>query len=115
MQFNLAAIITAAIVAAAAPATAVTFQAFAGADCTGTVLATSNGASANECVFFTNAGSAKSISFSGIPSGDKGEFYKSGGANDVCTGSPSVVTGSGSGCASAPAGFNLESFQYVKA
>ncbi|KAK7006732.1 hypothetical protein R3P38DRAFT_3601462 [Favolaschia claudopus] len=77
--------------------------------------APSTGAALNTCVYFANGGSAKSISYSGIPKGDKGEFYKSGGQTDKCKGSPAVVTGSGSGCATAPAGFNLESFKYVKA
>ncbi|KAJ6454966.1 hypothetical protein C8R45DRAFT_944264 [Mycena sanguinolenta] len=80
----------------------VTVTAFEGADCTGSVLWVSNGASPGQCVFFTDGGSGKSMSYSGVP--NEILFYKSGGQNDHCTGDASVVDGPGSGCANGPVG-----------
>ncbi|KAJ7612274.1 hypothetical protein FB45DRAFT_1037196 [Roridomyces roridus] len=40
-------------------------------------------------------------------------FFRSGGSQDFCTnGPPAVTTGPGSGCATAPDGFNFQSFAY---
>ncbi|KAJ6455040.1 hypothetical protein C8R45DRAFT_1111692 [Mycena sanguinolenta] len=109
MQFNIG-FITTALLAFALPAMSVTVTAFEGADCTGTILWVSNGASPGQCVFFTDGGSGKSMSYSGVP--NEILFYKSGGQNDHCTGDASVVDGPGSGCANGPVGYNLESFKY---
>ncbi|KAF8912601.1 hypothetical protein CPB85DRAFT_1252503 [Mucidula mucida] len=111
MQFNIAFIASALLVAVAAPgALAADFVWYSGANCAGSVIARSPGVTAGSCVWLTNGGSAKSISYSGVP--NHANFYKSGGTNDICTNGPSIVTGSGSGCATGPAGFNLESFNF---
>ncbi|KAJ7088942.1 hypothetical protein C8R44DRAFT_990975 [Mycena epipterygia] len=109
MQFKVA-FIASALLVAAAPALGANFVWFSGAGCTGTVIANSPGVTPGECVFLTNGGSAKSISYSGVP--NHANFFKSGGTNDACTGGPTIVTGSGSGCANGPTGFNLESFNF---
>ncbi|KAF8186502.1 hypothetical protein K438DRAFT_1973309 [Mycena galopus ATCC 62051] len=109
MQFNVA-FIASALLVAVAPVLGADFVWFSGADCSGSVIGKSPDVSAGECVSLTNGGSAKSISYSGVP--NHANFFKSGGQNDHCTGSPSVVTGSGSGCATGPTGFNLESFNF---
>ncbi|KAJ7616053.1 hypothetical protein FB45DRAFT_873333 [Roridomyces roridus] len=56
-----------------------------------------------DCVFLKNGGSAKSISFSGVPH-HVNFFVESGGKHDKCTNGPAVVKESGSGCATGPAG-----------
>ncbi|KAF8872683.1 hypothetical protein CPB85DRAFT_1260729 [Mucidula mucida] len=111
MQFNIAFIASALLVAAAAPgALGADFVWFSGANCGGSVIARSPGVSAGSCVFLTNGGSAKSISYSGVP--NHANFFESGGAHDRCTNGATIVTGGGSGCATGPAGFNLESFNF---
>ncbi|KAJ6529784.1 hypothetical protein B0H19DRAFT_1274171 [Mycena capillaripes] len=55
----------------------------------------------------TNGGSAKSIGYSGVP--NQIDFFGSGGAHDVCSNGATLVLGGGSGCGTAPAGFNFES------
>ncbi|THU77658.1 hypothetical protein K435DRAFT_877571 [Dendrothele bispora CBS 962.96] len=105
MQLNFVFVAT-ALLASASPAMSATLQWFSGADCTGSIIGTSNGASSNECIFLTNGGSAKSISYSGVPNDIS--FFISGGAHDKCT-NGSSLTRSGSGCATAPAGVNWES------
>ncbi|KAJ7094896.1 hypothetical protein C8R43DRAFT_1049432 [Mycena crocata] len=109
MQFNIA-FIASALLVAAAPALGANFVWFSGANCGGSVIASSPGVSAGDCVFLTNGGSAKSISYSGVP--NHANFFKSGGTNDRCTNGATIVTGSGSGCATGPTGFNLESFNF---
>ncbi|KAJ7605693.1 hypothetical protein DFH06DRAFT_1150428 [Mycena polygramma] len=108
MQLKLAFIASALLVAT--PALGASFVWFSGANCGGTVIASSPGVSAGDCVFLTNGGSAKSISYSGVP--NHANFFESGGDHDRCTNGPTIVTGSGSGCATGPAGFNLESFNF---
>ena len=49
----------------------------------------------------TNGGSARSISYSGVP--NQILFYESGGAHDACT-NGNQASASGSGCSTAPAG-----------
>ncbi|KAF7368029.1 Membrane metallo-endopeptidase-like 1 [Mycena sanguinolenta] len=109
MQFNVA-FIASALLVAAAPVLGADFVWFAGADCTGSVIATSPGVVPNECVWLTNGGSAKSISYSGVT--DHAYFYESGGQHDICSNGPTITTGGGSGCATGPTGFNLESFSF---
>ncbi|PPQ72395.1 hypothetical protein CVT24_002080 [Panaeolus cyanescens] len=104
MQFKLATVIAAALVSAS-PAMAATAQWFAGADCTGTLIGTSNNAETGTCIWITNGGSARSISYSGTQSI---QFYVSGGQHDNCA-NGSQLTRSGSGCATAPSGFNWQS------
>ncbi|KAJ6467361.1 hypothetical protein C8R45DRAFT_938707 [Mycena sanguinolenta] len=109
MQFNVA-FIASALLVAVAPVLGANFVWFAGAGCTGSIIATSPGVSANECVWLTNGGSAKSISYSGVP--NHANFFESGGAHDVCSNGATITTGAGSGCATGPSGFNLESFNF---
>ncbi|PPQ64969.1 hypothetical protein CVT24_008157 [Panaeolus cyanescens] len=104
MQFKLAAVFAAALVSAS-PAMAATAQWFAGADCTGSLIATSNNAQGAGCIWLTNGGSAKSIRYTDTRSI---RFFISGGAHDVCS-NGSQLTRSGSGCATAPAGVNWQS------
>ena len=74
---------------------------FSGSGCSGSVIATSSGATSGECIWLTNGGSARSISFSGVP--NQILFYESGGAHDACT-NGNQASASGSGCSTAPAG-----------
>ena len=74
---------------------------FSGSGCTGGVITTFNGATSGECVFLTNGGSARSISFSGVP--NQIEFFVSGGGHDICTNGFQAIA-SGSGCSTAPDG-----------
>ncbi|KAF9055550.1 hypothetical protein BJ165DRAFT_1427072 [Panaeolus papilionaceus] len=104
MQFKLATFITAALVSAS-PAMAATVQWFAGADCTGALIGTSNNAQNGACIWLTNGGSVRSIGYSGTSSI---QFFISGGQHDRCT-NGSQLTRSGSGCATAPSGVNWES------
>ncbi|KAF9477081.1 hypothetical protein BDN70DRAFT_934501 [Pholiota conissans] len=104
MQFNIT-FITAALLASASMAMSATIVGFAGADCTGAQVF-SSGASSRECLTLGSA-SVKSISYSGVPSSI--QFYVSGGGHDACTNGSSLTRGAGSGCATAPAGFNWES------
>jgi len=101
MQFKVI-FLTSALLTTAAPVLGADFVWFTGAGCTGTVIATSPGVTPNECVFLTNGGSAKSISYSGVP--NHANFFESGGAHDRCTNGATIVTGAGSGCATGPAG-----------
>ncbi|KAJ7627384.1 hypothetical protein FB45DRAFT_60254 [Roridomyces roridus] len=109
MQLNLA-LIMSAILAAASPALAANFQWFSGSACGGSVVATSDNVPANECVGLTNGGSAKSVSYSGVPG--SASFFQSGGQHDFCTNGATILVSGGSGCATAPPGFNIQSFSY---
>ncbi|KAJ7457306.1 hypothetical protein FB451DRAFT_1556318 [Mycena latifolia] len=106
MHFN-AVFIATALLASAAPALSATITAFAGAGCTGAITSVDSNAAAGQCVFFTNGGSAKSFGYSGVPNSIS--FFKSGGPNDRCTNGAFLTLGGGSGCGTAPAGFNVES------
>jgi hypothetical protein len=101
MQFKVA-FIASALLVAAVPALGADFVWFAGAGCSGSVIARSPGVSPGQCVWLTNGGSAKSISYSGVP--NHANFFESGGAHDVCSNGPTIVTGRGSGCATGPVG-----------
>ncbi|KAJ7627460.1 hypothetical protein FB45DRAFT_868677 [Roridomyces roridus] len=101
MQFNLA-LLTSALLVAVSPVLGADFVWFSGAGCTGSVIARSPGVTPGECVWLTNGGSAKSISYSGVP--NHANFFESGGAHDVCSNGATIVTGGGSGCATGPAG-----------
>ncbi|KAF7356099.1 Membrane metallo-endopeptidase-like 1 [Mycena venus] len=107
MQFKVA-FIASALLIAAAPVLGADFVWFSDAGCSGSVIASSPGASPDECVSLTNGGSARSISYSGVP--NQASFYESGG-HDVCS-TPIIITGGGSGCATGPDGFNLKSFSF---
>ncbi|KAJ7616445.1 hypothetical protein FB45DRAFT_1063906 [Roridomyces roridus] len=109
MQFNVA-LIASAILAAASPVLGAEFQWWTGAGCTGTAVVTTTNLDPLVCFSIANGGSTKSISYSGVPNFI--DFYKSGGGNDQCTNSVLFSFGPGSGCATAPDGFNLESFFY---
>ncbi|KAJ7627385.1 hypothetical protein FB45DRAFT_1029730 [Roridomyces roridus] len=109
MQFNLA-FIASAVLVAASPVLGANFVWFSGAGCTGSVVASESNVPANDCVGLANGGSAKSISYSGVP--NTVEFFKSGGGNDFCTNGAALTFGGGSGCATAPNGFNLESYAF---
>ncbi|KAJ7657594.1 hypothetical protein B0H17DRAFT_1097638 [Mycena rosella] len=106
MQFNIVFIATALLVSAS-PAMSATITAFAGAGCTGSITAVDNSAGAGQCIYFTGGGSAKSFGYSGVP--NQISFYESGGAHDVCTNGAFLTLGGGSGCGTAPAGYNVES------
>ncbi|KAF7362747.1 Membrane metallo-endopeptidase-like 1 [Mycena venus] len=109
MQFKVTFIVSALLVAAA-PVLGADFVWFSGAGCSGSVIARSPGVTKGQCVFLSNGGSAKSISYSGVP--NHANFFESGGKHDVCSNGPTIVTSGGSGCATGPAGFNLESFNF---
>ncbi|KAL0067259.1 hypothetical protein AAF712_005655 [Marasmius tenuissimus] len=83
-----------------------TFRWYSGSGCTGSLIATSNGASSGQCVPLGGGRSAKSIRYDSVP--NNAFFYRSGGPNDNCRGSSST-TRRGSGCATAPDGFNWQS------
>jgi len=85
----------------AAPALAIGVTAYFGADCTGNVVASEPNAGTEIC-YSLCSNSAKSIGYSGVPS--QAQFFESGGAHDSCTNGATIVTGGGSGCATAPAG-----------
>jgi hypothetical protein len=99
MQFKFA-FITTALLVSASPAMSATLQWFDGAGCTGSVIATSYNAGGGECIWLTNGGSARSISYSGTNSI---QFFISGGGHDICS-NGSQLTSSGSGCSTAPNG-----------
>ncbi|KAF8219856.1 hypothetical protein L208DRAFT_1417580 [Tricholoma matsutake] len=101
MQFKFA-FITTALLVSASPAMSATVQWFAGADCTGSVIFTSNNAETASCIYFPDVSSARSISYSGTKSI---QFFISGGGHDACS-NGSQLTRSGSGCATAPDGVN---------
>ncbi|KAJ6465286.1 hypothetical protein C8R45DRAFT_939505 [Mycena sanguinolenta] len=104
MQFNVVFIAT-ALIASASLAMSATVTGWSGAGCTGSA-GESFSVPSGEC-FTLGGGSAKSISYSGVPS--EIEFYISGGGHDACTNGASLVLGSGSGCGTAPSGVNFES------
>ncbi|KAJ7624377.1 hypothetical protein FB45DRAFT_1085947 [Roridomyces roridus] len=105
MQFNL--VLISAILVAVSPVLGADFVWHAGADCNGAVVARSPNVKAGDCVFLKNGGSAKSISFSGVP--NHANFFESGGKHDKCTNGPSVVKKGPSGCANGPTGRILHS------
>jgi len=98
MQF---ALLISALVAAV-PALATDFVWFSGASCTGFVIGRSPGVNPGICVFLANGGSAKSINYPGVP--NHVNFFASGGAHDICSNASTIITGGGSGCATAPDG-----------
>ncbi|KAJ7440996.1 hypothetical protein B0H11DRAFT_2204877 [Mycena galericulata] len=104
MQFNVVFIAT-ALLGFASLAMSAEVTGFDGADCTGSVVF-SSGVSSNECLTL-GSGSVKSMSYSGVPS--KIEFFESGGQHDACTNGAQATFGGGSGCSTAPTGFNWES------
>ncbi|KAF9471578.1 hypothetical protein BDN70DRAFT_901239 [Pholiota conissans] len=104
MKFN-AVFIISALLTATSQAMAFSMTGFVGADCTGSTTNTFTGSSA-ECVT-AGSGSIKSFSFSGVP--NQIQFFVSGGQHDNCSNGPQLTLGGGSGCATAPAGFNWES------
>ncbi|PPQ73854.1 hypothetical protein CVT24_012244 [Panaeolus cyanescens] len=101
MQFKIATAFTVAAVLSATPVMAATAQWFAGADCTGTLLATSNNAQGAGCIFLTGGVTAKSIRFTNA---NLIRFFISGGQHDNCSNGPHVVLSTGSGCETAPPG-----------
>ncbi|KAJ7604203.1 hypothetical protein B0H17DRAFT_1222274 [Mycena rosella] len=109
MQFNVVFIATALLVSAS-PAMSATLVFFNGANCGGSVIATSTGSTPGECILLSGGGSAKSISYSGVP--NQIDFFESGGAHDACSNGATLVLGGGSGCGTAPAGFNFESVSF---
>ncbi|KAJ7604440.1 hypothetical protein DFH06DRAFT_1391125 [Mycena polygramma] len=104
MQFNVS-FITSALLASASLALSATLTGFAGADCSGTQGESFN-VNAGECGTL-GGGSTKSISYSGVPNSIS--FFQSGGTNDACTNGAQLTLGGGSGCGTAPDGFNWES------
>ena len=98
MQFNF--VFVAAALAAASQVMAATVTGFAGADCTGSNVASGSGG-AGTCLTLGSS-SVKSIRYSGVPNQIK--FYISGGGHDSCTNGAQLTRGSGSGCATAPTG-----------
>ncbi|KAH9478961.1 hypothetical protein JR316_0009424 [Psilocybe cubensis] len=97
--------VLASILASASVAMSATIVGFAGADCTGARVTTNN-VNSRVCLSL-GSGSVKSISYSGV--GSSIQFYVSGGAHDSCTNGSQLTRGAGSGCATAPAGFNWQS------
>ncbi|KJA17394.1 hypothetical protein HYPSUDRAFT_57738 [Hypholoma sublateritium FD-334 SS-4] len=106
MQFNVAFIAT-SLFASASLAMSATVTGFTGAGCTGDV-GESFDIPTGFC-FTLGHGSVKSISYSGVP--NEIQFFVSGGGHDSCTNGASFALGGGSGCGTAPDGFNFESAQ----
>ncbi|KAJ7501539.1 hypothetical protein B0H11DRAFT_2224425 [Mycena galericulata] len=104
MQFSVV-FVAIALLASASLAMSAQVTGFTGAGCGGSVVF-SNGVSSNECLTL-GGGSVRSMSYSGVPS--KIQFFASGGPHDSCTNGPQAVFGGGSGCSTAPDGFNWES------
>ncbi|KAF7351575.1 hypothetical protein MSAN_01590000 [Mycena sanguinolenta] len=104
MQFNLV-FITTALVVSASLAMSATITGFSGADCTGSVVFSSE-VSPGECLTLGTS-LVRSIGFSGVP--NQIQFYISGGAHNSCTNGASEVRGGLSGCVTAPVGFTWES------
>ncbi|KAF8344440.1 hypothetical protein F5887DRAFT_971201 [Amanita rubescens] len=104
MQFKFA-FITTALVVSASPAMSATLQWFSGSGCSGSLIATSDNAQSVSCIWLTNGGSARSISYSGTNSI---QFFISGGGHDQCSNGSQLTLG-GSGCSTAPDGVNWES------
>ncbi|PPQ70589.1 hypothetical protein CVT25_012011 [Psilocybe cyanescens] len=102
MKFNVL-VIASALLASASVAMSATITGFAKADCTGTKGKSFN-VKPNECSTL-RGDSAKSIRYSGVPNQIK--FFISG-PHDICT-RANLTRGGGSGCATAPPGFNWES------
>ncbi|KAF7343672.1 hypothetical protein MSAN_01947000 [Mycena sanguinolenta] len=107
MQFNVVFLAT-AVVASASVAMSTTVTGWAGADCTGSSHTYT--VKAPECLSL-GSGSVKSFSYAGVPHEIK--FYLSGGGHDSCTNGAYLVLGSGSGCGTAPAGYNWESVEVL--
>ena len=80
---------------------AATIAWFAGVGCTGLVIGTNSDATSGECLSLPNGRSALSISFVDVP--NQILFFDSGGLHANCENGP-LVTASGSGCSTAPAG-----------
>ncbi|KAF9456288.1 hypothetical protein BDZ94DRAFT_1276065 [Collybia nuda] len=108
MQFNVA-LLAAALVVSASPALSATVVFFSGADCTGQNIGQRTDLGPNVCLTLGSR-SARSIRYSGIPNNIR--FYESGGGHDSCTNGATTTLGGGSGCSTAPAGFNWESVSY---
>ncbi|KAJ7034217.1 hypothetical protein C8F04DRAFT_1260225 [Mycena alexandri] len=106
MHFNIG-LVAAALLVSASPAMSATFRFYNGADCQGGAFSVADNVPPRDCIFFPNGGSAKSIGYDGVSS--EILFYLSGGPNDKCTNGAAAAAGGGSGCATAPAGFNFES------
>ncbi|KAJ7156394.1 hypothetical protein C8R46DRAFT_1226618 [Mycena filopes] len=104
MQFTT---LLAAALLAAAPVLASDLTFFTGAGCTGSVISSAHNVGTEVCVSVPNGGSAKSISYSGVPDGIL--FFNSGGDSDNCNNQASQVFAGGSGCATAAAGVNFQS------
>ncbi|KAJ7936893.1 hypothetical protein B0H13DRAFT_1852953 [Mycena leptocephala] len=110
MQFNIN-FVAAALLVSTSPVLSTKLTFFKGASCTGSVIDVSTGSKPGDCVLLSNGGSAKSIKYSDVPHQIK--FFKSGGKHDKCTNGASLVRGAGSGCGTAPAGFNFESVKIL--
>ncbi|KAJ6540194.1 hypothetical protein DFH09DRAFT_1175720 [Mycena vulgaris] len=104
MHFNLSFLATALLVCAS-PTMSATVVAFAGAGCTGGQSGPGTGGP-GACLT-QGGGSARSWSYSGVT--NQIQFFQSGGPNDNCRGTPFTTRGAGSGCVTAPDGFNIES------
>ncbi|KAJ7095524.1 hypothetical protein C8R44DRAFT_989466 [Mycena epipterygia] len=103
MQFNVVLIATALLVSAS-PVMSATITFFNGAGCTGSVITVSSGP--GECISVL-ASSAKSITYSGVPT----TLTYFTGAN--CTGSDiNVIIGPGECIPTPAAGFNFESVSF---
>ncbi|KAF7319690.1 SET domain-containing protein [Mycena kentingensis (nom. inval.)] len=96
------------VLATAAAANAATLEWFDGASCTGTRMQISANAGPGMCIWLANGGSARSIRYSDVPDGNVVRFYQSGGPHDVCSNGHQAEE-TGSGCSTAPDGFNWES------
>ncbi|KAK7458024.1 hypothetical protein VKT23_009932 [Stygiomarasmius scandens] len=104
MQFK-STFISIALLALASPAMSATITGFAGAGCTGAIVATGSGSSGT-CLTL-GSGSVRSISFSGVTGTIS--FFESGGLHDNCSNGSQQTLGGPSGCSTAPTGFNWES------
>jgi hypothetical protein len=99
MQLNVVFIAT-ALLASASLAMSASITGFDGSNCSGNQGQTFT-VSSQEC-FSLGAGSAKSISYSGVPNSI--QFFESGGDHDSCTNGSQLTLGGGSGCGTAPDG-----------
>ncbi|KAF7325442.1 hypothetical protein MKEN_00392500 [Mycena kentingensis (nom. inval.)] len=111
MRFTLA---LTALAACVASTSAVTVAWYEGADCTGELYYSDPAVQVGQCYGYGGlpVSSHKSIYFEGVP--HEIHAFVSGGPHDSCS-NGYHAKGTGSGCLTAPAGFNWESFETTTA
>jgi len=104
MQLNVVFIATAVLASASLGMSQTTVTLFDGADCTGNE---SNFNLQTPFCLSLGTGSTKSIAYTNVVNDI--EFFVNDDNHNSCTNGPQTIFGSGSGCGTAPDGFNWES------